>query len=44
MLIHFIGNKVVWNYRGSFVNGKRDGYGKESNAKGNNYEGEFKNN
>lgn len=28
MLMHLIGNKVVWNYHGSFVDGKRDGYGK----------------
>lgn len=44
MLVHFIANKVVWSYRGNFVNGKKEGLGKESNAKGINYEGEFKDN
>lgn len=42
MLVHLIGTKVVWSYRGTFVDGKREGYGKENNAKGINYEGEFK--
>ncbi len=39
VLYHMINGKPIWTYSGEFVEGKREGLGKENNSKGINYEG-----
>lgn len=41
-LNHTVQGKGLWQYSGEFVNGKRQGHGKEMSGKGISYEGDFK--